>query len=124
VSPGTAVRATPHVHHLQYLYERRGLASHAAVLVGFYRPADATEKEGGGEGEDEGEMACTAEVSFDAMGAAHTHSAARVPLHVQHDCEEVDEEVVSDNAIGHKVSSLTYIVDSKLYVSLKVDGVV
>jgi hypothetical protein len=39
-------------------------------------------------------MACTAEVSFDAMGAAHTHSAARVPLHVQHDCEEVDEEVM------------------------------
>ncbi|GJN27342.1 hypothetical protein PR202_gb15358 [Eleusine coracana subsp. coracana] len=73
----------------RYLYERRGLAPHAAVLVGFYRPADATE-EGEGEdedeGEDEGEMACTAEVSFDEMGAPGAPPTPTPPLEFPYMC--------------------------------------
>uniref|UniRef100_A0A804QQ50 N-acetyltransferase domain-containing protein n=1 Tax=Zea mays TaxID=4577 RepID=A0A804QQ50_MAIZE len=60
----------------RYLHDRRGLAPHAAVLMGFYRPTDvgagnanAAPEYDKGEGGDEGEMACTAEVSFDAVGA-------------------------------------------------------
>jgi hypothetical protein len=70
----------------RYLYERRGIAPHAAVLVGFYRPDDATEEEGGGEGEDEGEMACTAEVSFDATGAPGAPPTPTPPLEFPYMC--------------------------------------
>ncbi|GJN26948.1 hypothetical protein PR202_gb14917 [Eleusine coracana subsp. coracana] len=76
----------------RYLYERRGLAPHAAVLVGFYRPADgdgAATEEGVGEdedGEDEGEMACTAEVSFDEMGAPGAPPTPTPPLEFPYMC--------------------------------------
>lgn len=75
----------------RYLHDRRGLAPHAAVLVGFYRPADegdATGGEGGedGEGEDEGEMACTAEVSFDAVGAPGAPPTPTPPLDFPYIC--------------------------------------
>jgi hypothetical protein len=78
----------------RYLYERRGLAPHAAVLVGFYRPAGsdgATEESGSegedeGEGEDDGEMTCTAEVSFDAMGAPGAPPTPTPPLEFPYMC--------------------------------------
>ncbi|TVU14131.1 hypothetical protein EJB05_37578, partial [Eragrostis curvula] len=73
----------------RYLFDRRGLAPHAAVLVGFYRPTeedDGDEAEGDGEGEDEGEMACTAEVSFDAMGAPGAPPTPTPPLEFPYMC--------------------------------------
>lgn len=75
----------------RYLYERRGLAPHAAVLVGFYRPADVAEEgrsedEDEFEGEDEGEMACTAEVSFDAVGAPGAPPTPTPPLEFPYMC--------------------------------------
>lgn len=41
----------------QYVVERRNLVPHAVMLVGVYK-----------EEESEGELACTAEVSFDSRG--------------------------------------------------------
>ncbi|KAM3367923.1 hypothetical protein ACQJBY_016462 [Aegilops geniculata] len=70
----------------RYLYERRGLAPHAAVLVGFYKPAAAEEgEEGEGDG-DEGEMACTAEVSLDAVGAPGAPPTPTPPLEFPYIC--------------------------------------
>ncbi|KAM0881345.1 hypothetical protein ACQ4PT_033024 [Festuca glaucescens] len=73
----------------RYLHERRGLAPHAAVLVGFYKPAAAAEggKEGeGDDAEDEGEMACTAEVSLDAVGAPGAPPTPTPPLDFPYIC--------------------------------------
>jgi hypothetical protein len=75
----------------RYLHERRGLAPHAAVLVGFYRPADATGDDGDeggedGEGKGEGEMACTAEVSFNAVGAPGAPPTPTPPLDFPYIC--------------------------------------
>ena len=83
----------------RYLHDRRGLAPHAAVLVGFYRPADADDADDGAasedgrddeggeeEGEDEGEMACTAEVSFDAVGAPGGPPTPTPPLDFPYIC--------------------------------------
>lgn len=50
----------------QYVVDRRFLSPHAAMLVGFYR-----------EGDGKPELACTAEVSFDARGA---NAAPPTPL--------------------------------------------
>ncbi|XP_038984051.1 uncharacterized protein LOC120111319 [Phoenix dactylifera] len=50
----------------QYMIERRSVIPHAAVLVGFYK-----EKDG-----EEAQLACTAEISFDALGA---HPAVGTP---------------------------------------------
>ncbi|XP_064996724.1 GCN5-related N-acetyltransferase 5, chloroplastic-like [Musa acuminata AAA Group] len=44
----------------QYLEERRALEPHVAVLIGFYKESDA---------EGPAQLACTAEISFDARGA-------------------------------------------------------
>ncbi|KAM0912133.1 hypothetical protein ACQ4PT_013007 [Festuca glaucescens] len=71
----------------RYLHERRGLAPHAAVLVGFYKPAAAEE---GGEDEDEGEMACTAEVSLDAVGAPGAPPTPTPPLDFPYICNMTD----------------------------------
>ena len=67
------------------------------MLVGFYRPADAvdatdaTEDDGDegsedGGGKDEGEMACTAEVSFDAVGAPGAPPTPTPPLDFPYIC--------------------------------------
>ncbi|RLM65457.1 hypothetical protein C2845_PM16G10240 [Panicum miliaceum] len=66
----------------------------AAVLVGFYRPADAAgateddvdEGSEDGEGKDEGEMACTAEVSFDAVGTPGAQPTPTPPLDFPYIC--------------------------------------
>lgn len=77
----------------RYLHDRRGLAPHATVLVGFYRPADAgagnanaAPEDDEGEGGDEGEMACTAEVSFDAVGAPGAPPTPTPPLNFPYIC--------------------------------------
>jgi hypothetical protein len=70
----------------RYLHERRGLAPHAAVLVGFYKPTDAEEGEVGEGNEGEGEMACTAEVSLDAVGAPGAPPTPTPPLDFPYIC--------------------------------------
>ncbi|RWV87990.1 hypothetical protein GW17_00049967 [Ensete ventricosum] len=57
----------------QYLEERRALEPHVAVLVGFYKQRDA---------EGPAQLACTAEISFDARG---TNAASPTP-HPPPDC--------------------------------------
>ncbi|KAJ8500789.1 hypothetical protein OPV22_011341 [Ensete ventricosum] len=57
----------------QYLEERRALEPHVAVLVGFYKERDA---------EGPAQLACTAEISFDARGA----NAASPTPHPPPDC--------------------------------------
>lgn len=52
----------------QYVDERRRLMPHAVMLVGFYKEEEEREEE---------ELACTAEVSFDARGA---NAAPPTPL--------------------------------------------
>ncbi|XP_062225856.1 GCN5-related N-acetyltransferase 5, chloroplastic-like [Phragmites australis] len=95
----------------RYLHERRGLAPHAAVLVGFYRPADAaaTEEDGDGEGEgeaeggDEGEMACTAEVSFDAVGAPGAPPTPTPPLEFPYICNMTVKTSLRRRGIGKQL---------------------
>jgi hypothetical protein len=70
----------------RYLHERRGLAPHAAVLVGFYKPAAAAAAAEGAEDEGEGEMACTAEVSLDAVGAPGAPPTPTPPLDFPYIC--------------------------------------
>ncbi|CAN6239762.1 unnamed protein product [Urochloa humidicola] len=92
----------------RYLHDRRGLAPHAAVLVGFYRPADAAgEDEGGedgeGEGEDEGEMACTAEVSFDAVGAPGAPPTPTPPLDFPYICNMTVKTALRRRGLGKQL---------------------
>ncbi|KAF8715002.1 hypothetical protein HU200_027547 [Digitaria exilis] len=97
----------------RYLHDRRGLAPHAAVLVGFYRPAtdagDATgdegDDEGGedGEGEDEGETACTAEVSFDAVGAPGAPPTPTPPLDFPYICNMTVKTPLRRRGIGKQL---------------------
>ncbi|WVZ86008.1 hypothetical protein U9M48_032857 [Paspalum notatum var. saurae] len=97
----------------RYLHERRGLAPHAAVLVGFYRPAGGAAAEagggeaaeGGGEegGEDEGEMACTAEVSFDAVGAPGAPPTPTPPLDFPYICNMTVKTQLRRRGIGKQL---------------------
>ncbi|CAL5027011.1 unnamed protein product [Urochloa decumbens] len=94
----------------RYLHDRRGLAPHAAVLVGFYRPADAagaTGDEGGedgeGEGEDEGEMACTAEVSFNAVGAPGAPPTPTPPLDFPYICNMTVKTAFRRRGLGKQL---------------------
>ncbi|KAJ1271395.1 hypothetical protein BS78_06G125600 [Paspalum vaginatum] len=94
----------------RYLHERRGLSPHAAVLVGFYRRADADSAaaEGdGGEaaegGEDEGEMACTAEVSFDAVGAPGAPPTPTPPLDFPYICNMTVKTPLRRRGIGKQL---------------------
>ncbi|XP_066345246.1 GCN5-related N-acetyltransferase 5, chloroplastic [Miscanthus floridulus] len=100
----------------RYLHDRRGLAPHAAVLVGFYRPADADadddgaasedgrDDEGGEEeGEDEGEMACTAEVSFDAVGAPGAPPTPTPPLDFPYICNMTVKTPLRRRGIGKQL---------------------
>lgn len=52
---------------MQYVNERRNLAPHTVMLVGFYKGVDMEEEE----------LVCTAEISFDARGA---NAAPPTPL--------------------------------------------
>ncbi|CAO2042599.1 unnamed protein product [Urochloa humidicola] len=92
----------------RYLHDRRGLAPHAAVLVGFYRPADtAGVDEGGedgeGEGEGEGEMACTAEVSFDAVGAPGAPPTPTPPLDFPYICNMTVKTALRRRGLGKQL---------------------
>ncbi|TKW04849.1 hypothetical protein SEVIR_7G136900v4 [Setaria viridis] len=96
----------------RYLHERRGLAPHAAVLVGFYRPADAAADstgddgdEGGedGEGKDEGEMACTAEVSFNAVGAPGAPPTPTPPLDFPYICNMTVKTALRRRGLGKQL---------------------
>ncbi|KAL6652595.1 hypothetical protein ACP70R_011520 [Stipagrostis hirtigluma subsp. patula] len=98
----------------RYLHERRGLAPHAAVLVGFYRPADAdadadtaAADDDGGEVQvergDEGEMACTAEVSFDAVGAPGAPPTPTPPLEFPYMCNMTVKTSLRRRGIGKQL---------------------
>jgi hypothetical protein len=56
------------------------------VLVGFYKTADAEGGEVGEGNEGEGEMACTAEVSLDAVGAPGAPPTPTPPLDFPYIC--------------------------------------
>ncbi|KAF7002030.1 hypothetical protein CFC21_017572 [Triticum aestivum] len=106
----------------RYLYERRGLAPHAAVLVGFYKPAAAEE---GGEGEvdgDEGEMACTAEVSLDAVGAPGAPPTPTPPLEFPYICNMTVKTSLRRRGIGKQLlkacEDLVVKMDAKTRVYL------
>jgi len=97
----------------RYLHERRGLAPHAAVLVGFYRPADAGAADATGDdgdvssddggGKDEGEMACTAEVSFDAVGAPGAPPTPTPPLDFPYICNMTVKTAFRRRGIGKQL---------------------
>lgn len=96
----------------RYLHDRRGLAPHAAVLVGFYRPADAdagadnanaAPEDDEGEGGDEGEMACTAEVSFDAVGAPGAPPTPTPPLNFPYICNMTVKTPLRRRGIGKQL---------------------
>uniref|UniRef100_A0A0D9W5Y4 N-acetyltransferase domain-containing protein n=1 Tax=Leersia perrieri TaxID=77586 RepID=A0A0D9W5Y4_9ORYZ len=94
----------------RYLYERRGLAPHAAVLVGYYRPSTAATGDGEeevGEGEeeedDDGEMACTAEVSLDAMGAPGAPPTPTPPLEFPYICNMTVKTSLRRRGIGKQL---------------------
>ncbi|CAL5031586.1 unnamed protein product [Urochloa decumbens] len=95
----------------RYLHDRRGLAPHAAVLVGFYRPADAAgaaadegDEDGEGEGgEDEGEMACTAEVSFNAVGAPGAPPTPTPPLDFPYICNMTVKTALRRRGLGNQL---------------------
>ncbi|XP_015691834.2 uncharacterized protein LOC107304048 [Oryza brachyantha] len=91
----------------RYLYERRGLAPHAAVLVGYYRPAATGDVEEEGEGDegdgDYGEMACTAEVSLDAMGAPGAPPTPTPPLEFPYICNMTVKTSLRRRGIGKQL---------------------
>ncbi|KAF0890453.1 hypothetical protein E2562_002825 [Oryza meyeriana var. granulata] len=90
----------------RYLYERRGLAPHAAVLVGYYRPAatgDGEEEEGGEGEDDDGEMACTAEVSLDAVGAPGAPPTPTPPLEFPYICNMTVKTSLRRRGIGKQL---------------------
>uniref|UniRef100_A0A0E0KRL4 N-acetyltransferase domain-containing protein n=1 Tax=Oryza punctata TaxID=4537 RepID=A0A0E0KRL4_ORYPU len=94
----------------RYLFERRGLAPHAAVLVGYYRPAatgdgeeeDEDEREGNEDG-DYGEMACTAEVSLDAVGAPGAPPTPTPPLDFPYICNMTVKTSLRRRGIGKQL---------------------
>ncbi|KAL5213659.1 hypothetical protein ABZP36_002811 [Zizania latifolia] len=112
----------------RYLYERRGLAPHAAVLVGYYRPAATgdREEEGEGEGEEDdggdGEMACTAEVSLDARGAPGAPPTPTPPLEYPYICNMTVKTSLRRRGIGKQLlkacEDLIIKMDAKRHVYL------
>ncbi|KAL5216617.1 hypothetical protein ABZP36_008018 [Zizania latifolia] len=88
----------------RYLYERRGLAPHAAVLVGYYRAA-ATGGEGEREEDDggDGELACTVEVSLDAVGAPGAPPPPTPPLEYPYICNMTVKTSLRRRGIGKQL---------------------
>uniref|UniRef100_A0A0D9ZLV3 N-acetyltransferase domain-containing protein n=1 Tax=Oryza glumipatula TaxID=40148 RepID=A0A0D9ZLV3_9ORYZ len=111
----------------RYLFERRGLAPHAAVLVGYYRPAatgDGDEEEGEGNEDDDdyGEMACTAEVSLDAVGAPGAPPTPTPPLDFPYICNMTVKTSLRRRGIGKQLlkacEDLIIKMDAKRHVYL------
>uniref|UniRef100_A0ACD5URB5 Uncharacterized protein n=2 Tax=Avena sativa TaxID=4498 RepID=A0ACD5URB5_AVESA len=106
----------------RYLHERRGLTPHAAVLVGFYKPAAAEAGQEGEDGEDEGEMACTAEVSLDAVGAPGAPPTPTPPLDFPYICNMTVKTSFRRRGIGKQLlkacEDLVVKMDAKTRVYL------
>lgn len=106
----------------RYLHERRGLAPHAAVLVGFYKPAATEEGEEGDDDEGEGEMACTAEVSLDAVGAPGAPPTPTPPLDFPYICNMTVKTSFRRRGIGKQLlkacEDLVVKMDAKTRVYL------
>lgn len=106
----------------RYLHERRGLAPHAAVLVGFYKPAAAAAAAEGPEDEGEGEMACTAEVSLDAVGAPGAPPTPTPPLDFPYICNMTVKTSFRRRGIGKQLlkacEDLVVKMDAKTRVYL------
>lgn len=107
----------------RYLHERRGLAPHAAVLVGFYKPAAAAAAAAEGpEDEGEGEMACTAEVSLDAVGAPGAPPTPTPPLDFPYICNMTVKTSFRRRGIGKQLlkacEDLVVKMDAKTRVYL------
>ncbi|ONK69506.1 uncharacterized protein A4U43_C05F23650 [Asparagus officinalis] len=76
----------------QYVVERRSLVPHAVMLVGVYK-----------EGEGEGELACTAEVSFDARGANKDPPTPAAPRNCPYVCNMTVKKKLRRKGIGRQL---------------------
>lgn len=82
----------------QYLTERRALMPHTATLIGFYKGNE----EGGEleEGEEEGELAGTVEVSFDKRGANASPPTPTPPKNSPYVCNMTVKKPLRRRGIG------------------------